>query len=108
MKSLKIGNIKLKNPLILSPMVDVTDLAYRLLCRKAGASLAYTEMLYSDAIIHENKKTKMLMKTIPEERPVGIQITGKSPEEFKKIIPYTEDFSLIDRKSSGFISSQSS
>jgi len=96
MKSLKIGNLKLKNPLLLSPMVDVTDLAYRLLCRKAGASLAYTEMLYSDAIIHENKKTQMLMKTIPEERPVGIQITGNSEEEFKKVIPYTKDFSLID------------
>jgi len=96
MKTLKIGNLKLKNPLLLSPMVDVTDLAYRLLCKKAGASLVYTEMLYSDAIIHENKKTQMLMKTIPEERPVGIQITGNSEEEFKKVIPYTKDFSLID------------
>ena len=72
MKSLKIGNIRLKNPLILAPMVDVTDLPYRLICRKAGASMAYTEMLYIDAILHENKKTLSLMKTSPQDKPVGI------------------------------------
>lgn len=96
MKSLTIGNIKLKNPLLLSPMVDVTDLPYRLICRKAGAAMAYTEMLYISAILHENKKTKDLMKTSKEDKPVGIQITGNSPEEFERVIPYVKNYDLVD------------
>lgn len=96
MKSLKIGNIKLKNPLLLSPMVDVTDLPYRLICRKAGAAMAYTQMLYISQILHENKKTQDLMKTCKEDKPLGIQITGNNPEEFQKIIPYLKLYDLVD------------
>ena len=59
---LKIGKIKLKNPLILAPMVDVTDLSYRLICRKCAAALCFTEMVYVDAALHDNKKTKNMMK----------------------------------------------
>ena len=96
MKPLTIGNIKLKNPILLSPMVDVTDLPYRLICRKAGASMAYTEMLYISAILHENKKTKDLMKTSKEDSPIGIQITGNSIEEFNKVIPHVQNYNLVD------------
>jgi len=93
---LKIGNIKLKNSLILAPMVDVTDLPYRILCRKSGASLAYTEMLYIDSILHENKKTQMLMKTSKDDNPLGLQVTGNNASEFSKLIPYTKQYNLID------------
>src|SRR3989344_2514759 len=98
MKSLQIGKIKLENPFILSPMVDVTDLAYRLICRKAGASMAYTEMLYIDAILHENDKTKKLMKTCKEDYPIGLQVTGNNEEEFKRFAKSKElkNFDLID------------
>ena len=96
MKSLKIGNIKIKNPLFLAPMVDVTDLPYRLLYRKTGAAMAYTEMLYISQILHENKKAKQLMKTSKEDRPLGVQITGNSLEEFKKVIPFVEKYDLVD------------
>ena len=96
MKSLKIGNIKLKNPLFLAPMVEVTDLPYRLICRKAGAAMAYTEMFYISQILHENKKTQDLMKTSKEDKPLGIQITGNAPEEFTKVIPYIEPYNLVD------------
>ena len=98
MKLLKIGKLKLKNPLILAPMVDVTDLPYRLICRRAGASLAFTEMLYIDAILHDNRKTLNLMKTNKEDRPIGLQITGNSEEEFKKFVESKKwkNFDLID------------
>src|SRR3989344_4806517 len=98
MKSLQIGKIKLKNPLILAPMVDVTDLPYRLICRRAGAALVYTEMLYIDAILHDNLKTKMLMKTSLDDKPVGLQITGNSEEEFERFVLSRKwkDFELID------------
>lgn len=99
MKSFQIGKIKLKNPLILAPMVDVTDLPYRILCRKAGAALAFTEMIYVDAILHENKKTKQMMKTLKEDSPLGLQITGNGVEEFEEFVSRKElwkDYDLID------------
>ncbi len=77
-------------------MVDVTDLPYRLLCRKAGASLAYTEMLYISQILHTNKKTQMLMKSIPSEKPLGLQVTGSDSSEFQKLLPHTKPYQLID------------
>jgi len=81
---MKIGKLKLKNRLFLSPMVDVTDLPYRLICKDAG--MRYTEMLYIDAILHDNPKTKRLMKTSREDKPVGLQITGNSVKEFDEFV----------------------
>ncbi len=97
MKSLSIGNIKLKNPLFLSPMVEVTDLAYRMLCRK-WVGMAYTEMLYLNALMHENPRTRKLMSTNKADKPVGLQITGNSIEEFKKFAKLKElhNYDLID------------
>ncbi len=97
-KEIKIGKLKLKNNLFLSPMVDVTDLAYREICRNAGAAMAYTEMLYIDAILHENAKTKQLMKIDKGEKPIGLQVTGNNEEEFKKFAKLKElkNYDLID------------
>ena len=98
MKSLKIGPVRLKNRLFLSPMVDVTDLPYRLLCREAGAGIAYTEMLNIGSILHENTKTLNILKTCKEDSPVGLQITGKSVNEFEEVSKRKElsRFDLID------------
>ena len=99
MAVLKIGNIKLKNRLFLAPMVDVTDCAYRLLCRKYGASMAYTEMIYVDAILHENLRTKKLMTIASAgDRPVGLQVTGNNLVEFTKFskLKLLYDYDLID------------
>ena len=97
-KELKIGNIRLKNNLFLAPMVDVTDMAYREICRKAGAGMAYTEMIYIDAILHENKKTKKLMMTSKGDKPIGLQITGNNEDEFAKFAKLKElkNYDLID------------
>lgn len=96
MKQLKIGKIKLKSPIIMAPMVEVTDLAYRDVCRKAGVSMAYTEMLHINAIINENEPTQKLMKTNSKDNPVGIQITGSKIEDYKKVIPYLKKYDLVD------------
>ena len=98
MKGLKIGKLRLKNRLFLSPMVDVTDLPYRLICRRAGAGMVYTEMLYIDAILHENKRTKNLMKTSREDKPIGLQITGNNEKEFERFVKLKElkNYDLID------------
>jgi len=98
MKPLKIGKLKIASPLFLSPMVDVTDLPFRLICRRAGAAMCYTEMIYIDAILHENKKTLNLLKTSKEDSPIGLQITGNNIEEFKKFarLPLLKNYDLID------------
>lgn len=98
MKSFKIGNIRLKNRLLLAPMVDVSDLPYRLICRKAGAALCYIEMLNIGAILHENEKTTRLMKTCANDKPVGIQITGHNIKQFKEVVPYLlkKGYDLVD------------
>jgi len=96
MKKLKIGGICLNNPVVLAPMVDITDAAYRKICKQAGASLAYIEMLNIGAILHKNKKTEQLMKLYPGEKPGAIQITGNNISEFKKVAPYLSKYDLID------------
>lgn len=96
LKPLRIGGIKLEHPLLLAPMVDVTDVPYRQICREAGAALAYTEMLNIGAILHPNKKTQQLMQRYKGEHPAAIQITGKSIEEFHKVIPYLKGFDIVD------------
>lgn len=99
MKSLKIGNIKLKNRLFLAPMVEVTDCAFRLLCREQGASMAYTEMIYVNAILHENNPTKKLMVIGgAKDRPIGLQVTGNNLSEFTKFskLKILENYDLID------------
>jgi nifR3 family TIM-barrel protein len=96
---LKIGHIKLKNRLFLAPMVEVTDCAYRLLCRNEGAAMAYTEMIYVDAILHENSRTQNLMKIAGvSDRPLGLQITGNNLNEFTKLskLNLLENYDLID------------
>ena len=100
-KSLRVGSVVLKNRLFLSPMVDVTDCAYRLLCRKYGASIAYTEMIYIDAILHENNKTKNLMIIGGDfDRPIGLQVTGNKVSEFVKLskLSVLRDYDLIKEK----------
>ncbi len=96
---LRIGGIKIKNGLFLAPMIEVTDLAYRLLCRKYGASMAYTEMIYVDAILHENERTKRLMKIGGrKDRPVGLQVTGNNLTEFRRFskLDLLKNYDLID------------
>jgi nifR3 family TIM-barrel protein len=96
LKPLKIGKIAIRSPIILAPMVDITDLPYRLVCRKAGCQLAYTEMIYIDAIIHENQKTQKLMQTNKTDSPLGIQITGNNLEHFKQAIPILKKYDFVD------------
>jgi tRNA-dihydrouridine synthase B len=98
MRSLKIGDLKIKNPLFLAPMVDVTDLAYRMICRNSGCAMAYIEMINTGAIIHENKKTLDLLKTVEKDKPLGLQITSPSLTDLKKSIPVIKkyNYDLID------------
>lgn len=96
-EKLRIGPVKLRNRLLLAPLVDVSDMPFRVVCREAGAAMAYVEMLNISSILHENVHTKHLMKTSKrEDRPWGIQITGRTVDEFQKVVPYLEGFDVVD------------
>jgi tRNA-dihydrouridine synthase len=76
---MKIGTIDLgKYPVMLAPMEDVTDLSFRLLCKQLGADLVYTEFVSCDALIRHISKTKEKLIVAGEERPVAVQLYGKS------------------------------
>ncbi len=77
---MNIGNLKLDGNLVLAPMSYVTNLPFRLLCKKYGASLVYSEMTFSEAVIRQNEKSMLRVLTCPEERPLGIQLLGSDPD----------------------------
>lgn len=75
---MKIAHIEFPDyPLFLAPMEDVTDPAFRLLCKGFGADMVYTEFVSADALIRNVKRTEQKLTLHNEERPVGIQIYGK-------------------------------
>ena len=75
---MKIGNIDLgERPVFLAPMEDVTDIAFRLMCKRFGADMVYTEFVSSDALIRSVSKTQQKLIVSDEERPVAIQIYGR-------------------------------
>ena len=77
---MKIRNIDLGDkPLLLAPMEDVTDIGFRLLCRRLGASMVYSEFVAADALVRMVNKSLQKLTVCDEERPVVIQIYGKDP-----------------------------
>ncbi|MDR1746325.1 MAG: tRNA dihydrouridine synthase DusB [Tannerella sp.] len=75
---MKIGDTILgPYPVMLAPMEDVTDLSFRLLCKRFGADLVYTEFVSSDALIRHVNRTKEKLAVAAAERPVAIQIYGR-------------------------------
>ncbi len=80
MSLLKIGNIEITNGVLLAPMEDVTDPPYRLLCRKFGADIVYSEFVAAEGIIRDAKRSMQKMLINDAERPVSIQIFGNNIE----------------------------
>ena len=78
---MKIGDIEFgKHPVFLAPMEDVTDIGFRLLCKRFGAAMVYTEFVSAEALIRDVKSTISKLTISDEERPVGIQIYGRDVE----------------------------
>ena len=78
---MKIGEIEFGfRPVFLAPMEDVTDIGFRLLCKRFGASMVYTEFVSAEALIRDVKSTISKLTISDEERPVGIQIYGRDIE----------------------------
>ena len=78
---MKIGDIEFgKHPVFLAPMEDVTDIGFRLLCKRFGAAMVYTEFVSAEALIRDVKSTISKLTISDTERPVGIQIYGRDVE----------------------------
>ena len=80
---IKIGNVELENNIFLAPMAGITDLPFRLICKKYGPGLVCTEMVSSKGLMYNDEKTKLLLHSVPAERPVAVQIFGSDVEAMK-------------------------
>lgn len=98
MKELVIGNVTLKNNLILAPMAGVSDLPFRLLCKEQGAGLVCMEMVSAKAIYYNNQNTEELMAIHPDEHPVSLQLFGSDPDILSEMAKKIEEkpFSILD------------
>ena len=98
MGKLTIGNVVLENNIILAPMAGVTDLPFRLLCRRMGAGLVCMEMVSAKAIYYNNKNTESLLQVSPEEMPVSLQLFGSDPKILADMAARIEErpFSVLD------------
>ena len=95
LKKLKIGNVELENNLILAPMAGVTDLPFRKICKEFNPGLVCTEMVSSKAIFHDDSKTKLLMDTDGEKRPISMQIFGSDEETMGYASKYVSNIADI-------------
>lgn len=78
----KIGNIKIKNQIVLAPMAGISNTSYRKIIKNMGAGLIYAEMVSDKAITFGNEKTLELLKMDESERPIAQQIFGSDIESF--------------------------
>lgn len=85
---LKIGNVELNNNIILGPMAGLTDRPFRIICEKYNPGLVVTEMVSSKALFYDDSKTKLLLNTKNEKRPISVQIFGSDIESMKYATKY--------------------
>ena len=89
---MKISNIEFPDkPLFLAPMEDVTDPAFRLLCKRFGVDMVYTEFISADALIRSVKRTEQKLTIYDEERPVAIQLYGREADAMAEAARIAEE-----------------
>ena len=94
-----IGNIKIKNKVVIAPMAGVSNIAFRTIMKEFGAGLIYAEMVSDKALSFRNEKTLKMIKVVDEERPLTLQVFGgdlKSIVEGAIIIDKESDCDIID------------
>lgn len=89
---MKIGSIQLNTPIALAPMEDVTDLPFRVICKRLGADIVYTEFTASEALIRDIPRALKKITVCDEERPVAIQLFGGKDESLASAARVAEQF----------------
>ena len=87
---MKIGNIELSSPLVLAPMAGVTDLPFRVICRRYGCGMTVSEMVSAKGLIYKNVKTTEMLRIDAAERPTAIQLFGSVPSEMAEAAKMVE------------------
>jgi len=88
---MKIQNIDLgSQPVVLAPMEDVTDVAFRLLCKRMGAAMVYSEFVSADALIRNVNRSLEKIRVSDEERPVAVQIYGRNVDSMVEAARFVE------------------
>ena len=77
---MRIGNLEIDRGILLAPMEDITDLPFRVLCKRLGADIVYTEFVKSEELVRGGGRTARKLLFRDEERPFGIQLYGGEPE----------------------------
>lgn len=95
---MKLKNLNLTSSVFQSPMAGCTDLAFRLVARKFGMQMAYPEMISAEALVRQTRLTLDMMKTVPEDRPLGLQLVGSDPDRMAEAAQIVEEmgFDLVD------------
>ncbi|MBQ1993945.1 MAG: tRNA dihydrouridine synthase DusB [Lachnospiraceae bacterium] len=98
MSGFYIGNVEIKDNLVLGPMAGVTDLPFRILCKEQGADLLYTEMISAKGIFYNNKNTEQLWKIDDREHPIALQLFGSDPKLMADMAARIEErnFDILD------------
>lgn len=94
-KKLKIGNVELKNNVLLAPMAGITDRAFRVICEEFEPGLVCTEMVSSKGLYYDDKKTDLLLNMEGEKRPIAVQIFGNDVEAMKYAAKYVSKIADI-------------
>ncbi len=95
---LTIGNLRLPFPCVLAPMAGVSDLPFRSINRAFGAPLAFTEMIDVRALSHKDKNTHRMLSSVPDDRPLGVQILGNDEKYVLKALDTLKgyEFEVLD------------
>ena len=91
MKQFRIGNYTFDSPTCLAPMAGVCNIAFRIMTRRYGAGLVYSEFVNATAITRENEYAIKMMRTAQEERPVSIQLFGSEIADIQKATALLQD-----------------
>ncbi len=91
---MKIGKIEINKGVFLAPMEGITDLPFRLMCRRLGADIVYSEFIASEALVRNVEKSKLKMQISEEERPVAVQIFGNRREALVESAKMVEDLGI--------------
>ena len=98
-EKMNIGNVYIKNKVVVAPMAGVTNTSYRKILKNMGAGLIYAEMVSDKALCYQSKKTLDLLKMDELERPISQQIFGSDEESFveaAKLVEKIQNPDIID------------
>jgi tRNA-dihydrouridine synthase B len=87
---MKIGSVTLKNQTILAPLAGITNLPFRLLAKEAGCALVCTEMISAHGLVNRSKRTQQMLDSLPQEKPLSVQIFGSQPEVMAEAARFVE------------------